>query len=261
VCRALHYEERRGVHSIGSHVRDSAAYVCWAFARAYRPEAILESFHVLAPALLCTACYDREVNCRRAASAAFQESVGRLGAQHFPDGINIISAADYFSLGSRSQAFLTVAPAIAQRPQYRVPLTEHLVEIKLGSFDENVRDLAARSLGALVPEEPDYFCSVIVPQLLGRCTAKGALEMQHGSLLGVAELFHALHKAGQDVGKEIQTRAVQMVIDVQHSELSRGKGGELIRLGLCKVTSAFGMLHIKLSDCQVCQDCLNNLKP
>lgn len=26
--------------SVGAHVRDAAAYVCWAFARAYSPEAL-----------------------------------------------------------------------------------------------------------------------------------------------------------------------------------------------------------------------------
>ena len=40
-----------------------------------------------------------QVNCRRAASAAFQESVGRLG--NFPHGIDIVAAASYFSLASR----------------------------------------------------------------------------------------------------------------------------------------------------------------
>lgn len=38
VRAALHYDVRRGPHSIGAHVRDAAAYVCWAFARAYAPE-------------------------------------------------------------------------------------------------------------------------------------------------------------------------------------------------------------------------------
>ena len=38
VCRAIVYDVRRGKHSIGSHVRDAACYVCWAFARAYEPK-------------------------------------------------------------------------------------------------------------------------------------------------------------------------------------------------------------------------------
>lgn len=47
--------------SVGAHVRDAAAYVCWAFARAYTAADLAHSISVLAPALLVTACYDREV--------------------------------------------------------------------------------------------------------------------------------------------------------------------------------------------------------
>ena len=46
---------------MGAHVRDAAAYVCWAFARAYEREAMAEAAAQLAPALLAVACYDREV--------------------------------------------------------------------------------------------------------------------------------------------------------------------------------------------------------
>jgi hypothetical protein len=41
----------------------------------------------------------REINCRRAASAAFQEHVGRQGT--FPHGIDILTRADYFTVGHR----------------------------------------------------------------------------------------------------------------------------------------------------------------
>ena len=42
-------------------MRDAAAYVCWAFARAYTAADLVETINKLAPALLVTACYDREV--------------------------------------------------------------------------------------------------------------------------------------------------------------------------------------------------------
>lgn len=52
---------RRGPHSVGSHVRDAAAYVCWAFVRAYSSAIMIPHLKILAPALLTVACYDREV--------------------------------------------------------------------------------------------------------------------------------------------------------------------------------------------------------
>lgn len=58
---ALAYDVRRGAHSIGAHVRDAAAYVCWAFARAYAPELMQHSVAEVSSALLAVACYDREV--------------------------------------------------------------------------------------------------------------------------------------------------------------------------------------------------------
>jgi hypothetical protein len=63
---------------VGSHVRDSACYVCWSFARAYRPEDLVHFATSLAAQLVVVSVYDREINIRRAASAAFQENVGRL---------------------------------------------------------------------------------------------------------------------------------------------------------------------------------------
>ncbi len=44
--------------------------------------------------------------CWLLSQAAFQENVGRVGT--FPHGIEILTLADYFALGSRSNAFLNV---------------------------------------------------------------------------------------------------------------------------------------------------------
>ena len=76
VLRALVYDVRRGRHSVGSHVRDAACYVCWAFARAYAPDVLRPHVLYLSRGMLVTALFDREVNCRRVLPR-FQENVGR----------------------------------------------------------------------------------------------------------------------------------------------------------------------------------------
>ena len=38
ILAGLVYDQRKGNFSIGSHIRDAACYVCWAFARAYEPQ-------------------------------------------------------------------------------------------------------------------------------------------------------------------------------------------------------------------------------
>ena len=73
----------------------------------------------IASGLLPTSVFDREVNCRRAASAAFQENVGRQGT--FPHGIDILTVADYFAVGSRSHSFLQFNVKAKSRISRRKP--------------------------------------------------------------------------------------------------------------------------------------------
>jgi len=69
--KALLYDVMRGNHSVGTHVRDSACYVVWSFARAYSPEIMKPHIQTLSTKLINLSLFDREVNCRRAASATF----------------------------------------------------------------------------------------------------------------------------------------------------------------------------------------------
>lgn len=65
------------MQSVGAGVRDAASYVLWSLARTIRPTQALPHANELAMHLVCAALFDREIQIRRAASAAFQESVGR----------------------------------------------------------------------------------------------------------------------------------------------------------------------------------------
>lgn len=69
--QAAIYDINLGNHSVGAHVRDAACYVIWSFARAYAPEIMKPHVHKLASKLIVVSLFDREVNCRRAASATF----------------------------------------------------------------------------------------------------------------------------------------------------------------------------------------------
>jgi len=145
VANALKYDVRKGTYSVGAHVRDAACYSCWSFARAYEPTLLLPWLkQILAPAMLVNCAFDRELNCRRAASAAFQENVGRQGRTNFPNGIDLLTKADYFSVANLRHAYLDVSVFVAKYPEYRYPLLEHLLSSKIGHWDVQIRSLAWR---------------------------------------------------------------------------------------------------------------------
>ena len=139
--KALVYDINLGNHSVGAHVRDAACYVVWSFARAYQPTIMKPYVHILSTQLIVESLFDREVNCRRAASATFQECVGRQG--NFPHGIEILTEADYFTLANRVNAYLNVSCFVAQFPEYFPSVTSHLADIKLKHWEPALRMLAA----------------------------------------------------------------------------------------------------------------------
>jgi hypothetical protein len=189
IYKSLLYEKQKGTYTIGSNVRDAACYVAWSFARAYSPDQLAEFVEELARHLLIVMLYDREVNCRRAASAAFQEHVGRQGS--FPHGIEILTEADYFTLGNRNHAYLQVSCFVAQYPEYQQPLITHLLEVKLKHSDPVIRQLAACGISVLVPFCPDFIINEVILKLITR-SLDSQQATRHGAILGLGEVLIGL---------------------------------------------------------------------
>ncbi|KAL6642849.1 hypothetical protein ACP70R_021030 [Stipagrostis hirtigluma subsp. patula] len=220
IIKALHYDVRRGPHSIGSHVRDAAAYVCWAFGRAYTNYDMKPVLEQLAPHLLTVACYDREVNCRRAASAAFQENVGRQGT--FAHGIDIVNTADYFALASRSNSYLNVA-------------------------EKSLRELAAQALSLLVQYDMDYFGGHALEKLVP-CTLSSDLCTRHGATLAAGEIALKLYQLGFTFSTDMQKALSAIVPAIEKARLYRGKGGEIMRAAVSRFISCISMAGISLNE-------------
>lgn len=72
LSKALLFEQSLSGMSVCVNVRDAACYICWAFSRAYEAQVLRLCLGPIAYNLVSVALFDREVNIRRAASAAFQ---------------------------------------------------------------------------------------------------------------------------------------------------------------------------------------------
>ena len=73
ISKFLEFEYCKGTFALGSNVRDAACYAVWSLTR-FQPNCISKPIY---HRLILMSLFDREVGCRRAAAAAFQELVGR----------------------------------------------------------------------------------------------------------------------------------------------------------------------------------------
>uniref|UniRef100_A0A182PP00 Tubulin-specific chaperone D n=1 Tax=Anopheles epiroticus TaxID=199890 RepID=A0A182PP00_9DIPT len=231
LLQALVYDEIQGYRNVGQNIRDAACYMCWAFARAYHPSVLQPFVERIASALLVTAVFDREINCRRAASAAFQESVGRLG--NFPHGIDILTTADFFSVAVRSNAFLHISEYIAKFDEYKYNLIEHLVSRKINHWDTNIRELSAQALSNLTQHAPEYMRNTIVPQLF-QLAESTELNTRHGAVLALGEVINALQRLTADgcfVNDQITELAGQLIGKYRQRGQFKGMSGTYMKHG------------------------------
>jgi hypothetical protein len=157
--------------------------------------------------------------------------VGRQG--NFRNGIAIVTAADYFTLSARPNAYLSVAPVVAGFEEYHAFMAEHLMTDKLRHWDRSLRCLAARALGALVAARPPAFLDRL-DRLLLLCVDP-TLEVRHGACYALGEVLLALAAEGVALGEDQVGKVANCVVDIEKARLYRGKGGEIMRAGVCRL--------------------------
>lgn len=232
IVSALAFDQLKMSYSIGSHVRDAASYAAWSLARNFDAHHMTaQGAAKLGPSLVCAALFDPEISCRRAASAAFQEIVGRLPGV-FSDGLNISATIDYFAVGSRSNCYKNICIDIGKHDSYLQPLITHLLKHRLNHFDHEIRLLASQALSGLFQELKPTDQTFLLTTLKENCQQKDSFN-RSGSLLALAEI--------------IQSNPRAIVIDIEYFELIDkllqpdfidGIGGEITRFGLNRLIVA-----------------------
>ncbi|CUG09781.1 tubulin folding cofactor D-like, putative [Bodo saltans] len=244
VTRGLMYDVSRGTYSVGSHVRDAACYVCWSVARAYDPKDLEPYVHQLSTTMVIVSLFDREVNVRRAASAALQECVGRLG--NFPNGIDLVTTMDFFSLATMKGAYMHVAPLVGKFEAYWQSMVDALVNVKLLHWDKDVRRAAAESLGLLAPQNSTYIIHNIIEGILIPRIQDAAMANKHGAIFGIAECIATLPVA---VWSPSMLAAIANIVPTLDADRQfRGRGGEFIRHACVRLLEAAAQRQLPLPE-------------
>ncbi|EGG21632.1 tubulin folding cofactor D [Cavenderia fasciculata] len=242
VNKALFLDVLKGSYSVGSYVRDAACYVAWALARTYQPS-VLEPFSSqLASNLLVVSMFDREINCRKSASAAFQELVGRLGGMTIPHGIDIVQIVDYQAVGNRKHSYLEIAPIIAKFAPYYEAIVNHLVTSKIGHWDIEIRQLTSKALKELTTINPS-FCISHLPFIIQQ-TKSDELNIKHGYILSLSQILFGVSKLLNN--NNLKSDILMILSDRKYEKIFKGKGGMYIRLSLCKLIYVICILNLEL---------------
>ncbi|EIW80977.1 ARM repeat-containing protein [Coniophora puteana RWD-64-598 SS2] len=227
--KALFFDIRKGAHSVGSNVRDAAAYAIWSLARAQNTSDLAPYADKLAQNLVVVASYDREVHIRRAASAAFQEHVGRMSL--FPHGIDVLRKTDFYAVSVRRNAFVIVAPQVSEHPEYRNALLDHIMNVSIRHWDASIRESAAQSLCGI--------CQLNLLELGPQCINRLNSLFEsvdnsdvHGALLGLTDLAKAFNEATD--AKSLQCRGkIFASLELVPPAILNSPRNELVMVAAC----------------------------
>ncbi|CAI5439001.1 unnamed protein product [Caenorhabditis angaria] len=244
---ALVFEDLMGVHQNGNQVRDAACYVIWAFARTYDPTIMAKYLNNLASSLMCCALFDREVNLRRAASAAFQELAGRQ--KNVPNGITLLTLVDYFAVTNRQKCYEEICVNVAQFETYSQSILDHLINKKVIHWDEKIREQAGQALENICKVHNfDKFCLDILDVFVEKCVENSTSPIhRHGFLIATGHIVKALSFRKTSIPENIQQKLAEIPIILKSHTDRLSQVGSIIRKSVCRFIKLVSEANLKLS--------------
>lgn len=207
----LTFEQRSPTgNSTGGNVRDAANFGLWSLARRYTTaelmavdktkittsdagETLISALQQAACELLTAACLDPAGNVRRGSSAALQELIGRH-PNTIIEGIPLVQAVDYHSVGLQSRAMTEVAMNAARLdPLYREVLEANLFGWRgVCAPDAISRRLSAAAIGDLICLRSNFAIEKSLQNITARLeqTSQRSVEERHGLILSLAAVVN-----------------------------------------------------------------------
>jgi tubulin-specific chaperone D len=146
--KALTFDFVKGQKPVGNAVRDAACYSLYSLVRTTKSIPPLD-IQQIAIHLICVATLDPSTTIRRAASAAFQELVGRQVVGSIPCGITVLSMMDYHAVGSRRGGFEVAGEVALVDKGYRGGIVEWCISRGVGHWEGKGREGIAKVLGRI----------------------------------------------------------------------------------------------------------------
>ncbi|KAJ3126405.1 hypothetical protein HK098_007538 [Nowakowskiella sp. JEL0407] len=229
-----------------TQIQDAASYIVWSIGHTYPPSTLIALLQHCAKTLVKVMCFEREGNVRRAASAAFQEVVGRVGgdAENGVKGIEVIQLTDYFEVGSKENSF-SAGIKIARFPEYRESILQHLLFYSSVHWDVNIRNLSGKSLQKVVADGGVNDILAQVDRLIKKCT-DDEIQVRHGSLITLSDLILGYISHIDSTKRNEETATITQILQKVGNLLSsyptkylEAFKSELTRIGICTLIKSY----------------------
>ena len=178
------------------------------------------------------------MNCRRAASAAIQQLIGRTNFVIQENSIEIINLLEFNSISSLQNCYSKIAIELSSLNNGLAKMmTEFLLNHKIIHWDSQIRFLAAQTVGKIINEDQR---EDVIKMLFNLAQSKGNSNARHGGLLTLAQTIKDQQRFQEQIN--------ELFIWFKQNNQFKGSNGETMKNAWCFLIETFALLNYNVND-------------